>query len=68
MSAPSRTREVWGGPVALGVASAVGLVAALVADGAGDVVSWITLAAPVVVAVRYTVPGLRKGTKEGTNA
>lgn len=43
---PSATR-IWGGPILLGVLSALGLVAALLADGAGDVVSWLTLAVPV---------------------
>lgn len=47
--------RVWGWPIALGAASAAGLVAALVGDGAWDAVSWITLAAPVVVTVLCVV-------------
>lgn len=36
-------------PILLGTASALGIIAALVSDSVGDVVSWIALAAPVVV-------------------
>lgn len=61
MSAPLTTSQIWGAPVTLGGVSAVGLVAALVADGIADVVSWIALAAPIAVAVRYTSPGIRGG-------
>ncbi|MDQ3773507.1 MAG: hypothetical protein M3461_03585 [Pseudomonadota bacterium] len=45
-------------PILLGTASALGLIAALVSDGLGDVVSWIALAAPVVVCAWC---GSRKG-------
>ena len=45
-------RQVWGLPAALGVLSLVGLVAALVADGVGDALSWLALAVPAVVCVR----------------
>jgi hypothetical protein len=44
-------RVDWRAPIALGVLSASGLLSALVSDGIGDVWSWITLAAPLAVAV-----------------
>jgi hypothetical protein len=53
MSAPPGHHHVWRAPVAIGVASSVGLVAGLVADGWGDVVSWIGLGLPLVVLLRY---------------
>lgn len=49
---PSKGR-VWAIPGAIGVLSAVGLVAALVADGVSDVVSWFALGVPVAVALWY---------------
>lgn len=44
--------RVWRAPLAVGLLSVVGLLAALFADGLGDLVSWIALAAPVAVAIR----------------
>ncbi len=55
MSAPLSKPQVWGAPIALGVASAVGLIAALLADGVGDILSWCALAAPAGVAIWFTV-------------
>ena len=49
MSRVLSARQIWGAPVALGVLSLVGLVAALVADGWGDALSWVALAAPALV-------------------
>lgn len=49
MSRRHSTSRIWTAPAALGLASVVGLVAALLADGIGDVVSWLALAAPVAV-------------------
>jgi hypothetical protein len=50
MKAAQRGR-VWPVPIALGILTCIGLVAALVADGIWDVVSWIALAiAPAAVA------------------
>jgi hypothetical protein len=40
--------RVWPIPIALAVASAVGLLAALIGDGAWDALSWICLGAPIV--------------------
>lgn len=51
---PARTarrglRLIFGVPLALGILSAVGLVAALVGDGVWDTLSWIALGVPVAV-------------------
>jgi hypothetical protein len=48
-------RKVFAAPAALAAASSVGLVAALVADGPGDVVSWLTLGAAVAVCGYYAL-------------
>jgi hypothetical protein len=48
-----RTVRIWPVPIALGVLTSVGLVAALVADGFWDVVSWIGLGVPVAVALWF---------------
>jgi len=45
---PSRT---WAAPIALGLLTVVGLLAGLLADGFGDVVSWVALGAPVATAL-----------------
>ena len=39
----------------LGLISASGLIAALLSDGIGDVVSWTALAVPIVIALWYSV-------------
>ena len=44
--------QIWGAPVALALSSALGLVSALVADGAGDALSWLALAIPGAVILR----------------
>ena len=41
--------RIWGAPAALALLTVVGLLSALFADGAADVVSWIALATPVAV-------------------
>ncbi|MEO5955751.1 MAG: hypothetical protein ABIR36_08710 [Nitrospiraceae bacterium] len=51
MSALRTARQIWGLPIALGLVSAVGLLAALLGDGIWDVVSWSSLAAPVIAVV-----------------
>lgn len=52
MSGLRSNRQIWGAPVALGLLSLIGLVAALVADGLGDAVSWVALAVPAMVCLR----------------
>ncbi len=44
-------------PAVLALLSAVGLVAALVGDGAWDALSWLTLAAPAAVPVYFIARG-----------
>lgn len=57
MAVPLSTRQIWGMPVVLALASAVGLLSALLGDGIWDAVSWAALGAPVAVIVGY---GLRR--------
>jgi hypothetical protein len=45
--------RVWPVPIVLGILACIGLVAALVADGFWDVVSWIGLGVPVAVALWF---------------
>lgn len=48
--------RIWTAPILLGVLSAVGLIAALLSDGAGDVLGWLTLGVPVAVVLWYLSP------------
>jgi hypothetical protein len=45
--------RVWKIPVALAILTCVGLVAALVADGFWDAVSWIGLGIPIAVVLWF---------------
>ena len=45
--------RVWPFPIALGILTCLGLVAALVADGVWDAVSWIALGIPIVVVLWF---------------
>ena len=47
--------RIWPVPIALGVLTCVGLVAALVADGIWDVVSWIGLGLPIVAVLWFVL-------------
>ena len=47
--------KVWGLPIIIGILSAIGLVSALTGDGFYDLLSWLTLGIPVVLAVWYLV-------------
>ena len=51
MNATLSNKQIWSAPLTLGVVSAVGLVAALLADGLWDMLSWVALAVPVTVSV-----------------
>ncbi len=51
-SGPSVAR-VLGVPLALAVLSAIGLISALLGDGAWDMLSWLALGFPVAVTTRY---------------
>lgn len=48
MTPPPTRHRIWPVPIALGIASAIGLVAGLVSDGVGDVIAWVGLALPLV--------------------
>ncbi|MCE7072987.1 MULTISPECIES: hypothetical protein [unclassified Dyadobacter] len=47
--------KVWGLPIIIGILSAIGLLSALTGDGLYDLLSWLTLGIPVVLAVWYLV-------------
>ena len=49
-------KAIFAVPAVVGVATAVGLVSALVGDGLWDAVSWVTLGFAVVPALWYSVP------------
>lgn len=54
-----RFKKVWGAPIVLAVLGLVGLVAALIGDGAMDVVSYALLAVQLVVIVWYVAKRIR---------
>ena len=62
MSVLSRT-QIWTMPVIIGALSVLGLLAALVADGVWDVVSWLALGIPMGVGLWFslTSPSNRRG-------
>ncbi|UUL82835.1 hypothetical protein [Sphingomonas qomolangmaensis] len=45
------TGAIFAVPLLLAVASMIGLVAALLGDGAADIVSWVALALPVAAVI-----------------
>jgi hypothetical protein len=53
-------RQIWAAPLALATASALGLVSALLADGAGDALGWLALGAPVIVVGCCALPGVQR--------
>jgi hypothetical protein len=62
MPKPGRSRNrtfLW--PAVVGVATAIGLISALLGDGVWDVLSWLTLALPAALAAK----GLRQIHREG---
>jgi len=53
--------QIWRAPACLGIASLVGLPAALFGGAVGDWISWVSLAAPLVVMGWYAgVAGQKK--------
>jgi len=52
--------QIWAAPIVLGLASAVGLIAALLSDGLGDVLSWAALAAPVATVLWHSLRPQKK--------
>ena len=59
MTRPAGVR-VWRAPLLLAAVSAVGLTSALLADGLGDALAWLTLAAPVGVVAWCAVPSVQR--------
>jgi len=55
MNERTRPVSIWRAPIILFIISLVGLFSALIADGWGDVVSWLSLAVPVLVIFYYWV-------------
>ena len=47
--------KMWGMPIALGVATSIGLISALLGDGLWDAVSAVTLGAPVAACAWYAL-------------
>ena len=52
--------HVFGMPIILAVLSGIGLITALMSDGLGDVVSWLTLGALVLVMAWYWIRPARR--------
>jgi uncharacterized membrane protein YecN with MAPEG domain len=47
--------HLWRWPIVLGILTATGLISALFSDGgSGDVLAWIALGVPIVVALWYS--------------
>ncbi|CAN5810546.1 hypothetical protein BH09PSE5_BH09PSE5_18840 [soil metagenome] len=55
--------SLWGVPILMAVVSVIGLLSALLGDGAWDAVSWVGLGIPLVVCVWYG--WMRRGPKAG---
>ena len=53
MKPASPRLALWGWPIVLAVLSAVGLVGALVGDGAWDALSWLGLGAPALACLWF---------------
>jgi len=51
----SPAMRLWGWPIGLAVLSAIGLLSALLGDGAWDALSWAALALPVGVAAWHAL-------------
>ena len=46
---PRGFRQIFGAPITLALLSTVGLISALVGDGAYDTLSWLALGVPIAV-------------------
>jgi len=53
------TRQIWAMPIVLTVLSSVALVIGLLADGLADVVAYVGLGIPVVVAGWHVIRAMR---------
>ncbi|MGD9850586.1 MAG: hypothetical protein AB7T38_04905 [Nitrospirales bacterium] len=56
MMTPLTGGQIWRWPLALAITSAIGLISALLEDGVWDMVSWVTLSAPVAVILWHMWP------------
>lgn len=63
MKKPTNITEIWAMPVLLALLSVCGLTAALLADGWGDAVSWLTLSVPIAATLAPMARGLAYKTK-----
>ncbi len=63
----SKPIRVWRAPIVLGASSALGLVAALLSDGAGDVIGWLALGTPVAVIVWCVLPATQRSLRESSS-
>lgn len=61
LAAQRSALRVFAIPVLLGLLSVVGLLSALLGDGAWDALSWLTLGVPCVVIAWYWFGGGRRG-------
>ncbi|MGB3290025.1 MAG: hypothetical protein WBA83_12185 [Burkholderiaceae bacterium] len=55
MSTREHLMKVWGVPSVLGVLTAFGLLAALLGTGVWHGLAWLSLAVPVLLALRYWI-------------
>jgi len=55
--------HIWLAPIVLAVITAIGLLSALTGDNLWDVLSWITLAAPLLVGTYFLNKHLRVAKK-----
>ena len=53
-------REIWRWPIVLALLTSFGLAAALLADGAGDIVGWAALLVPTAIGTRVLARAWRK--------
>jgi hypothetical protein len=53
-------REIWRWPIVLALLTPFGLAAALLADGAGDIVGWAALLVPTAIGTRVLARAWRK--------
>jgi hypothetical protein len=59
--------HIWLIPIIIAVVSAIGLISALTGDDIWDVLSWLTLAAPIVVGAYYMFINFNKQQKTPRN-
>ena len=53
------TRQIWGMPILLTVLSSVALVIGILADGLADVVAYVGLGIPIIVAGWHVIRAMR---------